>query len=364
MRIDDSIDALSMRLYMYAFMTHCDVCLRVGEPLGGDELKAAFFSSRSSWSSWSSCSCSCWWYWSSFSCFCLPGAKPLILPPLAMTMESEVDPTQQPELAHLFRLELWLMGLDTSISFLVCLHRLNDLVQSEVLFQCLSMFKPQLVPQLVDSRPWLDMNSAVVQAIWAGASWSRDAAFALEAGARGKAGGWGAQGSQNGRCLWQNFHFFGGIITYALSIRSNHDWPWCNYFPLNWTSFSTIPLLTIWVTVFACKDERSAMIKQRVEEGVKRHREPWQSPIRWQLSISCKMNCLWFRCFWVPKWGLLSNWSHLWNIFHQGLLEATNACVWPFASRRERLYTLLWQSVRFRIIHLHLQRAQVFGIIR
>ena len=23
------------RLYMYAFMTHCDVCLRVGEPLGG-----------------------------------------------------------------------------------------------------------------------------------------------------------------------------------------------------------------------------------------------------------------------------------------------------------------------------------------
>lgn len=53
------------RLYMYAFMTHCDVCLRVGEPLGG--------------------------------------AKPLILKPLPMTIESEVDPTVQPELAHLFR---------------------------------------------------------------------------------------------------------------------------------------------------------------------------------------------------------------------------------------------------------------------
>jgi len=53
------------RLYMYAFMTHCDVCLRVGEPLGG--------------------------------------AKPSMLKSLPMTLESEVDPAQQPELAHLFR---------------------------------------------------------------------------------------------------------------------------------------------------------------------------------------------------------------------------------------------------------------------
>jgi len=53
------------RLYMYAFTTHCDVCLRVGEPLGG--------------------------------------ATPLLVSPLPMTTESEVDPTTQPELAHLFR---------------------------------------------------------------------------------------------------------------------------------------------------------------------------------------------------------------------------------------------------------------------
>ena len=29
------IRRFDLRLYMYAFMTHCDVCLRVGEPLGG-----------------------------------------------------------------------------------------------------------------------------------------------------------------------------------------------------------------------------------------------------------------------------------------------------------------------------------------
>jgi len=38
---DESADSTGLlvvnaaRLYMYAFMTHCDVCLRVGEPLGG-----------------------------------------------------------------------------------------------------------------------------------------------------------------------------------------------------------------------------------------------------------------------------------------------------------------------------------------
>mmetsp|Transcript_57391 Transcript_57391/g.92986 ORF Transcript_57391/g.92986 Transcript_57391/m.92986 type:complete len:295 (-) Transcript_57391:40-924(-) len=53
------------RLYMYAFMTHCDVRLRVDEPGGG--------------------------------------AAPLVIKPLPMRMQDEVDPMAQPELANLFR---------------------------------------------------------------------------------------------------------------------------------------------------------------------------------------------------------------------------------------------------------------------
>ncbi|CAE7358407.1 Ccdc189 [Symbiodinium natans] len=53
------------RLYMYAFTTKCDVFLRVGEPLGG--------------------------------------ATPPLRDPAPMTLDCEVDPLTQPELAHLFR---------------------------------------------------------------------------------------------------------------------------------------------------------------------------------------------------------------------------------------------------------------------
>lgn len=71
---------------MYAFMTHCDVCLRVGEPLGGTVVTGGVTGGDPMG-----------------LVVVQPGAKPLILKPLAMTTESEVDPTQQPELAHLFR---------------------------------------------------------------------------------------------------------------------------------------------------------------------------------------------------------------------------------------------------------------------
>eukprot|EP00440_Ansanella_granifera_P039502 gb/GFBE01042851.1/.p1 GENE.gb/GFBE01042851.1/~~gb/GFBE01042851.1/.p1 ORF type:complete len:280 (+),score=69.58 gb/GFBE01042851.1/:1-840(+) len=54
-----------IRLYMYAFMTHCDVRLRVEEPGRG--------------------------------------AAPLVVQPLPMSVDDEVDPRLQPELAHLFR---------------------------------------------------------------------------------------------------------------------------------------------------------------------------------------------------------------------------------------------------------------------
>eukprot|EP00441_Pelagodinium_beii_P034954 CAMPEP_0197652478 /NCGR_PEP_ID=MMETSP1338-20131121/34472_1 /TAXON_ID=43686 ORGANISM="Pelagodinium beii, Strain RCC1491" /NCGR_SAMPLE_ID=MMETSP1338 /ASSEMBLY_ACC=CAM_ASM_000754 /LENGTH=266 /DNA_ID=CAMNT_0043227357 /DNA_START=32 /DNA_END=832 /DNA_ORIENTATION=+ len=55
------------RLYMYAFMTHCDVRLRVDEPGGG--------------------------------------TVPRGVKPMPMTALDEVDPKVQPELAHLFRKE-------------------------------------------------------------------------------------------------------------------------------------------------------------------------------------------------------------------------------------------------------------------
>lgn len=53
------------RLYMYAFTTKCDVFLRVGEPLGG--------------------------------------AMPPLRDPVPVTLDCEVDPATQPELAHIFR---------------------------------------------------------------------------------------------------------------------------------------------------------------------------------------------------------------------------------------------------------------------
>ena len=46
------IRRFDLRLYMYAFMTHCDVCLRVGEPLGGTDRWPVVFYVVTPWVWW------------------------------------------------------------------------------------------------------------------------------------------------------------------------------------------------------------------------------------------------------------------------------------------------------------------------
>ena len=73
-----------------------------------------------------------------------PGAKPLILKPRAMTTESEVDPTQQPELAHSFR-----QG------------RISCLIQSYLSYIVFSLYIHTHYP-----FPFLSLSLSLIVLIW------------------------------------------------------------------------------------------------------------------------------------------------------------------------------------------------------